>query len=70
MNLEGELLITRDSLPVAKLVRVSPESARRRRWDMEAHARWQARVSGGKVSATTLSLAQNREERTLISGGS
>jgi antitoxin (DNA-binding transcriptional repressor) of toxin-antitoxin stability system len=70
LNLEGELLITRDSVPVAKLVRIAPETARRPRWDVEAHARWQVKVSSGKVSDSDASLAESRAERNLRNGGS
>ena len=49
MKIESEILITRDSKPVAKLVRIVPEKARRKRWDPEAHARWQKKVWGNKM---------------------
>jgi antitoxin (DNA-binding transcriptional repressor) of toxin-antitoxin stability system len=55
LELEKEILITRDSKPVAKLVRVSEAPARRPRWDAEAHGRWQKKVSGGKFSRTVFS---------------
>jgi len=38
LQVEGEILITRDYKPVAKLVRVSPVSGKRPRWDMNARA--------------------------------
>jgi antitoxin (DNA-binding transcriptional repressor) of toxin-antitoxin stability system len=70
LNLEGEVLITRDSVPVAKLVRVPPETARRPRWDIRAHARWQARVSAGHVADSGDTLAESRADRSLRSRSS
>jgi antitoxin (DNA-binding transcriptional repressor) of toxin-antitoxin stability system len=66
LELEEEILITRDSKPVAKLVRVVPEAKKRPRWDPEAHARWQRKVSGGKISRSDEALAQGRADRVLI----
>jgi antitoxin (DNA-binding transcriptional repressor) of toxin-antitoxin stability system len=61
-----EILITRDSKPVAKLVRVSAEPARRERWDPEKHALWQKKVSAGKPASDSLeSLARNRANRVF-----
>jgi len=60
LQVEEEILITRDSKAVAKLVRVSPELAERARWDMHEHARWQKKVSGGKVSRSDGALAASR----------
>ena len=65
LKVEEEILITRDSKPVAKLVRISPAASKRRRWDPEAHARWQRKVSGGKLSRSDLALAAARAERPL-----
>jgi antitoxin (DNA-binding transcriptional repressor) of toxin-antitoxin stability system len=69
LELEEEILITRDSKPVAKLVRVVPETKKRPRWDPEAHARWQRKVSGGKISSSDEALAQARADRVLIRRG-
>ena len=38
LQVEKEILITRDSQPVAKLVRVLPPRTKRRTWNPEAHA--------------------------------
>ena len=46
---EKEIVVTRDGKPVAKLVRVREARAARRRFDPRGHARWQARVSGGRT---------------------
>ncbi len=66
LEVEDEIIITRDSKPVAKLVRVMPEQKKRPRWDPEAHARWQRKVSGGKISSSDEALAQARAERVLL----
>jgi antitoxin (DNA-binding transcriptional repressor) of toxin-antitoxin stability system len=66
LKLEEEILITRDSVPVAKLVRVETGPPRRPRWDMKAHARWQKRVSGGLLPSSDQALAENRADRKLI----
>lgn len=65
LELEKEILITRDSKPVAKLVRVSEAPARRPRWDAEAHGRWQKKVSGGKFSRSDAALAESRADRVF-----
>jgi len=46
---EREILITRDSQPVAKLVRVASNKPKRKRWDPAEHARWLKKVYGRKV---------------------
>ena len=66
LELENEIVITRDSKPIAKLVRIEPERKNRPRWDMEAHARWQRKVSGGKISNSDEALARARADRVLI----
>ncbi len=65
LQTEEEILITRDSRPVAKLVRVAPESSRRPRWNLQAHARWQQKVAGGRVWRSEAALAAARAERTF-----
>jgi antitoxin (DNA-binding transcriptional repressor) of toxin-antitoxin stability system len=65
LQVEDEILITRDSKPVAKLVRVSPSVVRRPRWNVEEHARWQKKVSGGKTSRSDAALRASREERVF-----
>jgi antitoxin (DNA-binding transcriptional repressor) of toxin-antitoxin stability system len=66
LELEDEIIITRDSKPVAKLVRISPEQPKRKRWDPEEHARWQRKVSAGKLSNASEELIRAREDRKLI----
>jgi antitoxin (DNA-binding transcriptional repressor) of toxin-antitoxin stability system len=50
LQVEKEIVITRDAKPVAKLVHIPERSRQRRRFDPVAHARWQRRIAGGKVS--------------------
>jgi antitoxin (DNA-binding transcriptional repressor) of toxin-antitoxin stability system len=63
LQVENEIIITRDSKPVAKLVYVNPTSRRRPRWDMKAHARWQKKVARDAVSRSDMALAQSRADR-------
>ncbi|MGO8765407.1 MAG: type II toxin-antitoxin system Phd/YefM family antitoxin [Limisphaerales bacterium] len=63
LKIENEILITRDGEPVAKLMRLAVAVQKRRRWDMEQHARWQEKISGGKISRSDAALAQSRADR-------
>jgi antitoxin (DNA-binding transcriptional repressor) of toxin-antitoxin stability system len=65
LKIEDEILITRDSKPVAKLVCVSDGGGKRPRWDADAHARWQKKVSGGTISRSDAALAQSRADRVF-----
>ena len=47
LRTEGEITITRDGTPVAKLVRVREGRRPRKRFDPKGHARWQARMGRG-----------------------
>ena len=63
LQVEHEILITRDSKPVAKLVRYV-EPAKRKRFDPVAHAKWQRKMSGGKITRwVDEGLLQERDER-------
>jgi antitoxin (DNA-binding transcriptional repressor) of toxin-antitoxin stability system len=60
---EHEILITRDSKPVAKLVRYV-EPKKRSTFDPIKHAKWQRKMSGGKVSRwVDEGLLKERDER-------
>jgi antitoxin (DNA-binding transcriptional repressor) of toxin-antitoxin stability system len=63
LQAEGEIIVTRDSKPVAKLVCASNEETRRPRWDAKAHARSQKKISGGKISRSDASPAESRADR-------
>ncbi len=65
LQIEGEILITRDSKPVARLLRVAAEGPNRCRWNPEEHAQWQRRVSGGKLSRSDAALAATRADRAF-----
>jgi antitoxin (DNA-binding transcriptional repressor) of toxin-antitoxin stability system len=62
LAVEEEILITRDSKPVAKLVRLADEP-KRPRWDPAEHARWQRRISRGQISRSDEGLQQARADR-------
>ena len=60
---EHEILITRDSKPVAKLVRYV-EPKKRARFNPVAHAKWQRKVGAGKVTRwVDKGLLKERDER-------
>ena len=63
---EKEIIITRDTKPVAKLVLyVEPEKPRKH-FDPVAHARWQKKWNGGKiVRLVDKYLPSAREDRLL-----
>ena len=63
LEVEDEIIITRDSKPVAKLVRIAPEQQKRKRWDPEEHARWQRKISGGILPPSEGALSKAREDR-------
>jgi antitoxin (DNA-binding transcriptional repressor) of toxin-antitoxin stability system len=46
---EDEIIITRDSKPVAKLVRVVQPKTKRKRWDPEEDKKWMKKVWGNKM---------------------
>ena len=67
LQIENEILITRDSKPVAKLVRVTQVEAKRARWTVEEHRRWIKKVFGRKVfPSSDEPLAAARADRKLI----
>ncbi len=68
LQLENEILITRDSKPVAKLVRIADEPRKRPRWDPQEHARWQRKISRGRISRSDAALASSRAERIFTAG--
>lgn len=64
LEVEGEIVVTRDSKPVAKLVRYSATPKPRRRFDAEAHGRWQKKVNGDRTTSWVDSdLIAERNER-------
>lgn len=64
LKIENEILITRDSQPVAKLVRVVPQKPKRKRWDPKEHMRWLKKVHGNKMLPSSDGIwAQARADR-------
>jgi antitoxin (DNA-binding transcriptional repressor) of toxin-antitoxin stability system len=64
LNEVGEIIVTRDSAPVAKLVRIDPPTPARKRFDPEEHAAWRKEVFGGKVqNLVDTFLIAERDER-------
>ena len=67
LKLENEILITRDSKPVARLVRIVQPETKRKRWNPEAHRRWIKKVYGNKVfPSSDEQLTAARADRKLI----
>lgn len=67
LQVEEEILITRDSKPVAKLVRVAEKMPKRKRWNIEEHRKWIKKVYGNKVfPGSDKQLAAARADRKLI----
>ncbi len=67
LRVEHEIIITRDSKPVAKLVRLAAATKPRRRFNPAAHATWQRKLSGGRVSCwVDRTLAEARDDRRLL----
>ncbi len=61
---EGEILITRDARPIAKLVLVDRTTAPRSRFDPQQHAAWQRRVGGRRVARRVdAAVAEQRADR-------
>ena len=66
LQVENEIVITRDGEPVAKLVRVVPEKPKRKRWSPEEHMRWLKKVYGNKMfPSSDEQLATARADRKL-----
>ncbi len=64
LQIEPEILITRDSKPVAKLVRYVEPDKPRKRFDPVAHGKWQRKISGGRVTRwVDEALLKERNER-------
>ena len=64
LQVEKEILITRDAKPVAKLVRITEEPKPRKRFDPVAYARWQKKMARGKVSRwVDRAITNAREDR-------
>jgi antitoxin (DNA-binding transcriptional repressor) of toxin-antitoxin stability system len=49
LRAEGEIIVTRDGKPVARLTPVRAPKKRRKRFDPTAHRAWQKKVFGGRT---------------------
>ena len=64
LEMEKEILITRDSRPVARLVRVVPQKPKRQRWDPKKHQRWLEKFWGNKMRPSSDAIwARARADR-------
>jgi antitoxin (DNA-binding transcriptional repressor) of toxin-antitoxin stability system len=67
LQVENEIVITRDGEPVAKLVRLVKPQAKRKRWNPEEHMKWIKKIYGNKVfPSIDEELAAARADRKLI----
>ena len=64
---EGEIVITRDGKPVARLLPVDEEMIPRKKFDPEEHIRWLKDEWGEEIFDSLTPLMESREERALIS---
>ena len=68
LRTEREIVITRDSKPIAKLVRFTAPKKPRKRFGPVAHGKWQHKLSGGRVSRwSDRALAAARADHPLRS---
>jgi len=66
LKMENEILITRDSKPVAKLVRVETPQTKRKRWTPGEHEARIKKIFGNKVfPSIDQQLAKDRADRKL-----
>ena len=64
LQVEKEIVITRDAKPVAKLVRIDARAKPRKQFDPVAHARWQRKMAGGRLSRwVDRTMTQARKDR-------
>jgi antitoxin (DNA-binding transcriptional repressor) of toxin-antitoxin stability system len=67
LQVEKEIVITRDARPIAKLVRIAERPSPRKRFDPATHARWQRRLAGGRVSRwVDQAVREAREDRRTL----
>jgi antitoxin (DNA-binding transcriptional repressor) of toxin-antitoxin stability system len=64
LQVEDEIIITRDSKPVAKLVRIVQNKNQRKRWNAEEHTKWLRKIWGNKaLPGSDAALARARADR-------
>lgn len=64
---EGEIVITRDGKPVARLLPMEEEVKPRKKFDPEENRRWRQEMWGDQIFDTLTPLMEGREDRNLIS---
>jgi antitoxin (DNA-binding transcriptional repressor) of toxin-antitoxin stability system len=66
LQVENEILITRDSKPMAKLVRVTQPETKRKRWNPDEHAARISNILGNQIfPSIDEELAKARADRQL-----
>ena len=66
LELEQEIIITRDGKPVARLLPVTDRQVRGARFDPDEQARWRDEVFGKGVVVDSLTgLMEDRDDRTI-----
>jgi antitoxin (DNA-binding transcriptional repressor) of toxin-antitoxin stability system len=64
LQVEGEIVVTRDGTPVAKLVRLVASGRPRKRFDPATHGKWQRKINGGRITRwVEEGLLHERDER-------
>jgi antitoxin (DNA-binding transcriptional repressor) of toxin-antitoxin stability system len=64
LKIEREIIVTRDSKPVARLVRYTEPTRSRGQFDPAKHAKWQRKMSRGVVTRwVDQGLLRERDER-------
>ena len=63
LEVEHELIVTRDGKPVAKLVRLVEPKPKSKRWDPQGHLRWLRKVWGNRMmTSSDKSIAADRAD--------
>ena len=66
LKAEGELVVTRDGEPVARLLPITKRETRRKRWDPVEHEARMKRIFGNKLfPSIDDALSKSREDRKL-----
>ena len=64
LTTEKEIIITRDSKPVARLLKYEEPKQSRKKFDCKAHAAWQSKMNADQVQLVEKYLNPSREERS------
>lgn len=67
---DGEIIVTHDAVPVAKIVPYAPaEAVERTRFDFDAHRRWIKSISQGEPKHPTTDELLQRDRNEAALGG-